>query len=288
MEQNKPIFVIIVLVSVLAFQIRAPEIGINKSAALASVSETVAAASAARLTAPEIEAKAALAKDFSTGKILYEKNSDYPLPLASLTKIISSLTTLDFVSLDEKIKTQKGEHFKARDILAMIMVESSNGAVETLFNHTAGKNNIEPAKAKDWFLELMSKKAESLGGGGMLFSTIDGVDASENSAGAIGSARGMMQIAERSLDSQLWQFGGIHKVISEEGLIYALKPTNALESEIPELLGAKTGLTDLAGGNLLIIFASGMGHPTGIVVLGSSAEGRFKDVKKILEYIKAL
>lgn len=282
--RNRAFLSIIVLVLILAFQIQVPKLEIDKESAPASA-DSIAALPP---PAPEIEASGALAENFLTGEILYEKNSNYPLPLASLTKIISSLTALDFVSLDEEVETERKEHFKVRDILAMIMVESSNGAIETLFNHVAKKNNLKSEEAKNWFLNLMVKKAESLGSGGMIFSTIDGVDFSENSAGAMGSARGIMQITKASLDSPLWQFGAIHEVVSKEGLIYPLKSTNILEGEISGLLGAKTGLTDLAGGNLLVIFEYPFpgGNPIGIVVLGSSQTGRFEDVKKIYEWVK--
>lgn len=278
--RNRTILAAVIFALILVFQIKAPEPGAKQKSALASLEPD------AVMPAPEIEAKAALAENFLSGEILYEKNSDYPLPLASLTKIISSLTALDVISPDEKIETALGEHFLARDILAMIMVESSNSAVETIFNHVIKKNSIKPEEARRWFLDKMSKKAEAFGGEGMIFSTMDGTDATENSAGATGSARGIIRIAKSSLDSPLWQFGAIHEVVSKEGLAYSLKATNALESEIRWLLGAKTGLTDLAGGNLLVIFEHPIGHPIGIVVLGSTQEGRFTDVKKIYEWIK--
>jgi len=60
-----------------------------------------------------------------------------------------------------------------------------------------------------------------------------------------------------------------------------------LGPELTPLVGSKTGYTDLAGGNLLVIVEYPIGHPLGIVVLGSSAEGRFLDVKKILKWIKS-
>ena len=46
-------------------------------------------------------------------------------------------------------------------------------------------------------------------------------------------------------------------------------------------MASKTGFTNLAGGNLAIIFDAGFMHPMTIVVLGSSAEGRFSDVVKL-------
>ena len=65
--------------------------------------------------------------------------------------------------------------------------------------------------------------------------------------------------------------------------------TNLVASEIPGLLGSKTGLTDLAGGNLVFAFDPELGRPIVITILGSTEEGRFQDVRKLisatLEYI---
>jgi len=45
------------------------------------------------LPPPQIEAKSALAEDLLTGEVLFSKNSDEILPLASLTKILSGLVS---------------------------------------------------------------------------------------------------------------------------------------------------------------------------------------------------
>jgi D-alanyl-D-alanine carboxypeptidase len=45
----------------------------------------------------------------------------------------------------------------------------------------------------------------------------------------------------------------------------------------------KTGFTDLAGGNLAIVFDVGLAHPVVAVVLGSSEEGRFSDMQKLVD-----
>jgi D-alanyl-D-alanine carboxypeptidase len=45
----------------------------------------------------------------------------------------------------------------------------------------------------------------------------------------------------------------------------------------------KTGTTDLAGGNLAIVFDIGLAHPITAVVLGSSERGRFTDMRKLVE-----
>ena len=61
--------------------------------------------------------------------------------------------------------------------------------------------------------------------------------------------------------------------------------TNRALGSIPQLIGAKTGYTDLAGGNLAFIFDAGFGRPVLAVMLGSTEEGRFEDAKKITDAI---
>jgi len=136
----------------------------------------------------------------------------------------------------------------------------------------------------------MNLKANSLGAFTMNFHNATGLDISTTESGAYGSAEDLMNIAKATIDSELWQFGEITEVQSKEGFIHPLHPTNLLKSEITGLIGGKTGFTDLAGGNLLVIvqYPYPGGHLYGIVVLGSSEKGRFEDVKKILEYIKSL
>ena len=46
---------------------------------------------------------------------------------------------------------------------------------------------------------------------------------------------------------------------------------------------SKTGNTTLAGGNLTIIFKNKIGHNMAITLLGSTEEGRFSDMEKLVE-----
>ena len=249
---------------------------------------------------PQIEAEAALAQDFLTGEILFSKSHGKLLPLASLVKIISALTALDKINLDDEIQISQnailtpepsslrvGEHLVARDLVAMAMVKSSNDAAYAIFEYVYKKNSILPEFAEAWFLDLMRQKAAAFGVQNMIFNNFTGLDVSETLSGAYGSADDLIKIARFSLDSPIWQFGAVREIISKEGVKHAFKPTNQLNSEIDLLIGAKTGFTDLAGGNLLVIVEYPIGHPLGIIVLGCSEQGRFEDVKKILEWIKA-
>jgi D-alanyl-D-alanine carboxypeptidase len=48
------------------------------------------------------------------------------------------------------------------------------------------------------------------------------------------------------------------------------------------MLLSKTGFTDLAGGNLAIVFDAGVNHPVAVVVLGSTEDSRFTDVSELV------
>ena len=252
---------------------------------------------------PEVEARSAYAADLSSGKMIYEKEKGLVLPLASVAKIVSTLVILGALDLNEEVAVSRtavstpepsslkvGEHFLARDLLAMAMVESSNDATMALVEAAAQKNGILQSESEMWFVNLMNLKANSLGAFTMNFHNATGLDISKTEAGAYGSAEDLINIAKATIDSELWQFGEITGIRSKEGFIHPLNPTNLLKSEVIGLIGSKTGFTDLAGGNLLVIVQHPYpgGHLYGIVVLGSSEEGRFEDVKKILEYIKSL
>ena len=55
---------------------------------------------------------------------------------------------------------------------------------------------------------------------------------------------------------------------------------------IPGFIGAKTGYTDLAGGNLVAMFYAEIGHPLVVVVLGSTKQGRFDDIRTLISAVR--
>lgn len=258
----------------------------------------------------EIEAHSALVLDLVTGKIFFEKNINEPMPLASVTKIISALVVADHIIPDEYIEVTKnavetpepstlrvGEHLRAQDLLALAMGESSNDAMMAL---------TESLGDEKWFLELMQQKARELGAKTMSFLNPTGLDTSPPERDIIsfsppllskerglgggvasnyGSAWDLAQIVKNSLDSVIWQVGEKEEIISQEKIVHNIRHTNTLKKEIPGIFGAKTGFTDNAGGNLVLIVEKPVGKPKLIIILGSTLEARFEDAKKLLSII---
>jgi D-alanyl-D-alanine carboxypeptidase len=72
------------------------------------------------------------------------------------------------------------------------------------------------------------------------------------------------------------------KITSESNIVHVAKNTNQLSEKIPSLIASKTGFTDLAGGNLAISFEVGPSKPVIAVIMGSSIDGRFTDMEKVV------
>jgi D-alanyl-D-alanine carboxypeptidase len=113
-----------------------------------------------------------------------------------------------------------------------------------------------------------------------------GLDVNEQMAGAYGSATDMAKLIAVTAE----KYPDILEVTRYESVMLKALPkddrwaenTDKIVEEIPGIIASKTGFTDLAGGNLAVVFDLGINHRVAIAVLGSSREGRFTDVKALL------
>jgi serine-type D-Ala-D-Ala carboxypeptidase (penicillin-binding protein 5/6) len=198
-----------------------------------------------------LEAKAVLVFDLVSQKPIFEFNSSTQLPLASLTKIMTVVVA---------------EETKTKDISKLVntaLMQSSNQAASAL----ASTNNN--------FIDLMNKKADYLGLNQTYFLNETGLDVSGQTAGAYGSASDVAKLIVYALKNNPDLF--------EATLTDSYLNTNPFATTTTLLIASKTGLTDLAGGNLAIVFDAGFNHPVVSVVLGSSEKGRFADTQKLIE-----
>jgi D-alanyl-D-alanine carboxypeptidase len=250
-----------------------------------------------------ISAKAAIVKDLNTGTILYEKNTWEPLPLASLTKVMTALTATEILTEYNKDIVQinwedlnegsdslvAGEHFTVADLLDFVLVSSSNDGASALASVSGGfiATNTAPQSANQAFIARMNTMAQSIGMKDTHFFNETGLDESEinREPGAIGSARDVAELFDYVLDNEPALLDATRAdaltVQSKEGYIHHLKNTNEIVNRLPNIIGSKTGFTNTAGGNLAVVIDPGLNQPIVIVVLGSSKDGRFKDVERL-------
>lgn len=239
-----------------------------------------------------VQGKAAIVYDLTTGEVLYEKSSRAQLPLASLTKLLtvyaaadslkpnSTVTITDSALLsDGESGFSAGETFAFSDLARLALVSSSNDATAAIAETaaiaraTSGKNMLAGAAAAAGLSQTYALNGT-------------GLDESTSVSGGYGSAADVAKLAgallEKAPDIARATVERSITIRSNEGAVHTLPNTNPDVILVPNLLLSKTGYTDLAGGNLAIVYDAGVGHPVAIVVLGSSVEGRFNDVETLL------
>lgn len=236
-----------------------------------------------------LSSRAALIYDLRTGTVLFGHNEERQLPLASVAKLATVAYALaqgnnrtltlapEDIGEEGDSGLMPGEQWELFDLARFVLRTSSNDAAAA----------VAGAFRKD--TRSLTSFVRSIGLSQTYFLNPTGLDISTTTAGAYGSARDMALLlsylmkhdeevlsATARFKEEIRDLSGAPK---EEGA------TTALLEDIPGLIGAKTGFTDLAGGNLAVVVDRGFERPLAIVVLGASRESRFSDVRALLEAV---
>src|SRR3989338_10960681 len=255
-----------------------------------------------------LEARAAYVYDARTKAVLFAKNENIPLPLASLTKIMSALVAEDLSPLygivtvsEEALKAEgdsgffRDEKWTLKDILDFSLLSSSNDGMRAvaLSLGALSKAGASSEEIIGDFVGEMNRKASELGLKNTYFWNETGLDESDLKGGAYGTARDISTLLEYALINYPEMFAATRESVgafqSLDNHRHLAKNTNGLATEIPGLLASKTGYTNTAGGNLVIAFDPELGRPIIVSILGSSEQGRFEDVhilvRAVMNYI---
>jgi len=282
----------------------------DKKAPMSQVEERIRANEATEqaklppIPEPTVGAESAYIWDAATQKALYNKNASAQLPLASLTKLMTALVsrevltgsakvpmTLEAILQDGESGFLDGESFTEGELSDFALISSSNDAAFALAA-AAGGALVGAESPSERFVKAMNVRAEEIGLLQTHFTNPTGLDASVEESGAYGSARDMAFLMEYLIKKRPEVIESTRNTTasltaSSAGSTISADNTNEIVSKIPGLIGSKTGYTELAGGNLVIAFDAGVNHPVIVSVLGSSREGRFKDVLKLVEYARS-
>lgn len=241
----------------------------------------------------ESGARSALVLDVDTDKVLYSKNQDERLPIASLTKLMTALVVLDRANLEDiaiishQAVDSEGvagnlvpaEKITIRNLLYILLIESSNDAAVALAENISG--------SPEQFVQLMNEKAESFGLKNTHFANPSGLDLSDGENGNYSTAFELAQLTDAALDKSLiWQILRIEEidVSSLDGKInHHLKNTNQLLEKMPNIIGGKTGYTEQAG-EVLILAANHPANDCQIISVVLNANDRFKETEKLVNW----
>lgn len=221
---------------------------------------------------PEIAGESGLIIDLETDKILFEKNSEQKMKIASLTKIMTAVIALEHKNLGDKIQVDaeaasigensmgvsEGEVYTLRELMYGLMLPSGNDAAYAISKGVAG--NVEN------FVEWMNIKAKELGLKNTYFADPSGLDDTTYS-----TPLDLAKLTRYAMRNQNFRefvraptielTGDSHKYLFFEN------QTNLLTT-YPGVAGVKTGFTQEAG-LCLVTYAKNAGHELIGVVLNS-------------------
>ena len=240
----------------------------------------------------DVPCRAAVLIDLSSGTVLYEKEPDTPMPIASITKVMTLLLTFEAidagkVSLQDTVPVsdhaynmggsqiwlEPGETFTLDEMIKAICVSSANDAAVAVAEFIGGS---EPA-----FAELMNQKAAELGMVNTTFKNACGLD----EAGHLSTARDVAIMSREMLlkHPQITDYTTIWMDTLRDGQTQLLN-TNKLLKRYQGVTGLKTGTTSGAG-VCISASASRDGLDLLAVVLGAaSSNERFDAATALLDY----
>lgn len=236
---------------------------------------------------PDISAESVISVESNLSnedKILFEKNSETKLPIASLTKLMTAVIVLDNYSLSSNITVDKiadsqdpmkqdvklGDTMPVESFLEIMLVESSNKSAYAL-SELIGEQK---------FVELMNQKAAEIGLQNTYFNDPTGLS-DQN----VSTASDLVKLAKYILKNypKISDISGAKEFyIPNFGKV---ENTDQLLGEVPEIVCSKTGFTTQAKGCLLLVIRP-KGHPAKSndylinVILG--ADDRFSEMKKLI------
>lgn len=197
----------------------------------------------------EVSATAAVLMDADMGQVLYEKNGDRQMLIASTTKIMTALVVLEHAAPDDVITVtpdhmaegssmylKAGETVRVEELLYGLLLCSGNDAALALTECAGG---LTP------FVALMNEKAAALGMARTSFANPNGLDAD----GHYSTARDMAVLAAAAVENPTFR-----RICSSRSVTIGqrtMENHNRLLRQVEGCVGLKTGYTQAAGRTLV-------------------------------------
>jgi D-alanyl-D-alanine carboxypeptidase len=226
---------------------------------------------------PGIKAKAMLCVDCSSNEVRLAENSAAPLPIASLTKLLTAMTVIDEMDLEKVLEVPRdikrverhvvgikpGDMLSVKDLLYGLLVASGNDCAEVLAR-------AYPKGGRQGFLSAMNRRAKEIGATNTALYSPSGLDTKVEGDGKNGSehtskiyntasAEDVALIARHAFTYPL-----ITKISSTKTYTmrtrnprpkdYRIASNDKLLNRGLPIAGAKTGYTDAAGKCIVALF----------------------------------
>lgn len=244
----------------------------------------------------EINAKAGILLEASTGQIIFEKNIDEKLPIASVTKVMTLLLTFQAlesgaIALDDEVIISKnaadmggsqvfletGEIQTVESLIKAIAIASGNDASVAIGEYIAGSEEL--------FVKKMNDKARELGMNDTNFLDVCGL----TDEGHYSTARDIGVMSKELIKYEdvieyvtTWSDEIIHKT-SRGNEVTELWNTNKMIRSFKGIKGLKTGYTKAAGFCITTVATRDDLTLISVILGGESSAERFYEAGKLLE-----
>lgn len=242
----------------------------------------------------KISSKSAVLVDYNSGTVIFQKNADERLPIASMTKL-ASLSVIfeflnkgiikesDFVTVSENAASvggssaflDAGSKYKVSDLIKTIVIASANDSTVAMAEFIAG--------SEESFVLKMNKMASSLGLKDTNFANSTGLPTENHYSTANDMVKIYKSVCNNALykkDSKIWMEDFIHPSGRKTGLVN----TNRLIKTFDGIDGGKTGYTDKAKFCLTASATRGDTRLIGVVIGAEDSKTRFSEMSKLFNY----
>lgn len=245
---------------------------------------------------PSVNARAALVMDAQTGEVLYSKNSNAALPIASITKLMTAVVTSDArLNMNEKITLQQsdfscsgcktssstlrvGDTMNRAEVLLFALMKSENPAASALARTYPGGRSA--------FIAAMNKKAKALGMNSTHYMESTGLH-----PGNVSSARDLgILVNVASQYGVIRQFSTTPRY--DFNLGYRVLPSNNTNALVRNggynINISKTGFINEAG-RCVVMHTTLNNRPVAVVLLGAStSQARTNDAIRLMNWVSSL
>ncbi|WP_332697348.1 D-alanyl-D-alanine carboxypeptidase family protein [Halalkalibacter lacteus] len=198
-----------------------------------------------------VSAQAAVLIEQESGRVLYGKNENTPLRIASITKIMTAILAIESGKMDEMVQVstraegtegssiylRAGEKIKLEDLVYGLMLRSGNDSAVAIAEHVGG--------SLEGFIYMMNEKAEQLGMVNSMFQNPHGLDDHEDH---YSSAYDMALLGQYAMGNEVYReisSAKNHRAEGEQVRVWRNK--NRLLTELYQYsTGGKTGYTKRA------------------------------------------
>lgn len=242
----------------------------------------------------DLSSKSACLIDYASGKVLYEKNSNAHLPIASMVKMMTILITLEeiengnlseetMITTTENASSMGGSQvfidpyveYSCADLLKSVIMASANDGSVALAEHISGDEKT--------FVMKMNEKAKALNMNDTNYVNCTGLPAPEQYSCAKDCAIVLKEVAQHDIYhkySSIW----MDELIHPSGRKTELVNTNKLVRYYEGCDSGKTGSTNEAGCCLSASAKRNNMRLISVIIGAPNSQTRFNECSKLFNY----